>query len=181
MERLRELLAGYERITNSLEVRSQRRRAPRFRPSSSKFHRTDDGTSFPGFTLWKSELSTPERVKTVFQLAREIVTELYGLLLQSRLSRRRVWRTSPGLLVENLSRGNHFDLPDNTGTLPRGSVQLGDVVRLSGGGMIVQGSVADLQGDVRVSSWVRSTLGPEEPFSIQSVFANAYCRGIATR
>ena len=116
----------------------------------------------------------------MFQLVREFVTRFSDLVLQSKHLGRRIWRGPSGLLIENLSQGSQFDLIDKTGSLPQGLVQPGDFLRLTSGGVTVQGSLADLGGFVRVSSWVRSTLVAEELlFSIPSDFANAYRRGIA--
>ena len=117
----------------------------------------------------------------MFQLVCEVVSKLSRFVFQTRLLSRRPWKsTSSGLLVENLSQGSQFDLRDNTCSIPLGLVQPGDFVRLTGGGVTVQGNLADLGGFLLVSSWFRSTLAEGEfVASIQSDFASAFRRGLA--
>lgn len=107
----------------------------------------------------------------------QFAQRLLALVGQTGLVKGRFQRKKPqAFLAENLSRGHQFDLFREASSIPRGEFQPGDVVRLTCGGVIVQGNIADLDGLVRVSSWVRPVLAAEEVLdSLQNRFSRA-CR-----
>ena len=110
-------------------------------------------------------------------IAQSLVAKIISLSGQTISRKRRFPKPSCcDVLAENLSRGNQFELSSETIRIPQGEFEPGDFVRLTGGGVIVQGSIADSGRFVLISSWVRPALEPEDMLTrLQSIFSLA-CR-----